>query len=122
MENTGIASETAGPAEGRRRARTAADWAGLTVFAVLVLLVGAFVYLIGPLLAITCAACEDGVRGPLRFADALLAVARVGVPLVVFGTVAGLFHPRGGARAGAVGLGALVVLFVVMLCLGQVTA
>ncbi|WP_306191587.1 MULTISPECIES: hypothetical protein [unclassified Streptomyces] len=49
-------------------------------------------------------------------------LARVGVPVVTLGTVAGVFHPRGGGRAGGIGLGLLGVLFRVTPVLGQITA
>ncbi|MFB6437611.1 hypothetical protein ACFCVY_12650 [Streptomyces sp. NPDC056411] len=104
----------------RRRRRTAGEWAGLAVLAVVVLATGAFVRVVGPLLAIACASCQDGVRGPMRFGDALLDFAEYGVPLVALATVAGIFLPRGGARAGGIGLGVLIVLLVAMVVLGQV--
>ncbi|MFF8590344.1 hypothetical protein ACF061_02680 [Streptomyces sp. NPDC015220] len=119
MENT---THTAAGPQPRSRKRTTADYLGLTALALFVLLSGLVVGGLGPLLAIACDTCQDGVRGPLRFYDALTAVDRVGVPLVTLGTVAGLFHPRGGARAGGIGLGLLAVLFCAMLALGQLTA
>lgn len=102
--------------------RTAAEWLGLVALALFVLLVGAVVGVVGPLLSIACDACQDGVRGPLRFAAALVAPARFGVPLVTLGTVVGVFHPRGGARAGGIGLGLLGVLLCAILALGRITA
>jgi len=116
MENTASTLDTADfDAEPRR---TAADWAGLTVLALLVLFTGGFVGMLGPLLAIACEACQDGVRTP-HFGDALFAVARYAVPFATLGTVVGIFVPKGGARVGGIGLGVLVVLLVAMLVLGQ---
>ncbi|MFC5143312.1 hypothetical protein [Streptomyces aureoversilis] len=125
MENTSTASDTRAPAPGPSRPgvprrRTAGDWIWLAVVAVAVLAVGAFVGVVGPLLAITCPSCEDGVRGPLRFFGGIT-VAWGAVPIVTLGTVIGIFLPRGGARVGAYGLGALVVLLTTMLILGQFT-
>ncbi|MFT9471802.1 hypothetical protein [Streptomyces sp. 11-1-2] len=124
MENTGTASDgAAGPdRRGAPRRRTAAGWAGLIVLAVGVLVLGLFVGLVGPLLAIACGSCPDGVRGPQRFGDALIAITRYAVPFATLGTVMGMFHPRGGARVGGIGLGALVMLLILMLALGQSTA
>ncbi|MFI9240519.1 hypothetical protein [Streptomyces sp. NPDC053079] len=123
MENTGTASVSApGRRPGHRPRRTAADWVGLAVLAVAVLVAGAFVGVLGPLFAIACDSCQDGIRGPLRFGDELMAVAANAVPLATLATVAGIFHPRGGARAGGIGLGALTLLLVVMLSLGRFTA
>ncbi|MGW0081514.1 hypothetical protein [Streptomyces sp. NPDC003393] len=102
--------------------RTAVEWFGLVVLALFVLLADAVVGVVGPLLGIACATCQDGVRGPLRFGGALTALARFGVPLVTLGTLAGVFHPRWGARAGGIGLGLLGVLFRAILALGRVTA
>ncbi|MEU1672493.1 hypothetical protein ABZ752_10740 [Streptomyces roseifaciens] len=127
MENTSTTSDTRASASapapapsrpGALRRRTAGDWVWLVVVAVVVLVVGAFVGVVGPLLAISCASCQDGVRGSLRFGGEM-AVAWGTVPLVTLGTVIGIFVPRGGARVGAYGLGALVVLFTGMLILGQ---
>ncbi|WP_406476604.1 hypothetical protein [Streptomyces sp. NBC_01615] len=112
MENTGIALD---PAEPRP---TAGEWAGRTALALLVLFIGGFVWMLGPLLAIACGDCPDGVRTPSH-GDALITVARGVVPLVTLGTAFGIFVPRGGARVGGIGLGVLVVLFVVVLVLGQ---
>lgn len=126
MENTSTASAPAAPAPGRRPGhrprRTAADWAWLAVLAVVVLVVGAFVGVLGPLFAIACDSCQDGIRGPLRFGDELMAVAVNAVPLATLATVVGIFHPRGGARAGGIGLGVLTSLLVLMLSLGRFTA
>ncbi|GAA1727346.1 hypothetical protein [Streptomyces yatensis] len=125
MENTttaadGAASDgAAGPdRRGAPRRRTAAGWAGLVVLAVVVLVLGVLVGLVGPLFAIACDSCPDGVRGPQRFGDALIATARYVVPLATLGTIVGMFHPRGGARVGGIGLAALVMLLFLMLALG----
>ncbi|MFF0788218.1 hypothetical protein [Streptomyces spiralis] len=122
---SGTTPHTASGATGSARAplaRTAAEWLGLVTLALFVLLVGDVVMVVGPLFSIACDACQDGVRGPLRFGGALIVLARVGVPLVTLGTVAGVFHPRGGARAGGIGLGLLGVLLCAMAALGQITA
>lgn len=100
--------------------RSAADWAGLVLLAVAVLVSGVLVGVLGPLFAIACESCQDGVRSPLRFGDALLA-AQGAVPLTVLGTVVGIFMPRGGARAGGIGLAALAMLLMLMVVLGQFT-
>ncbi|MFE5867309.1 hypothetical protein ACFQ6V_01515 [Streptomyces roseifaciens] len=123
MENTSTASDTPAPALGPSRPgvprrRTVGDWIWLGIVAVVVLAVGAVVGVVGPLLAIACDSCQDGVRGPLRFGGEM-AVTWGAVPLVTLGTVIGIFVPRGGARVGAYGLGALVVLFTGMLIVGQ---
>jgi len=116
MENTASTLDTADfDAEPRR---TAAEWAGLTALAMLVLFTGAFIGMFGPLVAIACDGCQDGVRTP-QFGDALFAVARYAVPFATLGTVVGIFVPKGGARVGGIGLGVLVVLLVAMLVLGQ---
>ncbi|WP_190024571.1 hypothetical protein [Streptomyces hiroshimensis] len=130
MENTSTASDTPAstppsapgpirPAVPPRR--TAADWVWLVVVAAAVIAFGAFAGVLGPLLAIACDSCQDGIRGPLRF-DGVFAAVWGLVPLVTLGTVAGIFLPRGGARVGAYGLGALALLLTVMLILGRITA
>jgi len=120
MEDTRDVSASAAP--GPDRLNTAADWAWRTVLAVGVLVVGAFVGVIGPLLAIACDSCQDGIREPLRFDDALIVIAYYVVPLTTLVTVVGVFLPRRGLRAGGIGLGALLVLLVAMLLLGRFTA
>ncbi len=125
MEDTGTVSDSAAPVPdriGARRRRTAADWAGLAVLAVGVLITGILVGGFGPLLAISCTSCQDGVRSPLRFGDALIAVAWYVVPLTTLGTVVGMFFPRGGARVAGIGMGILAVSLFVMLILGQFAA
>ncbi|MER8161651.1 hypothetical protein [Streptomyces sp. NPDC094472] len=129
MENTGTAADgaafdrAAGPdRRGVPRRRTAAGWAGLVALAVGVLVLGVFVGLVGPLFAIACDSCPDGVRGPQRFGDALIGITRYAVPFATVGTIMGMFHPRGGARVAGIGLGALVMLLFLMLALGQSTA
>jgi hypothetical protein len=113
----------AAPDGGRSRPRrSAADWAGLVVFAAVVMIVGACVGVLGPLFAIACTACQDGVRSPLRFEGALTAVAAYAVPVTTFGTVLGMLLPRGGARVGAAGIGVLVMLLFVILGLGRFSA
>jgi hypothetical protein len=110
--DTDTATDTAPPR------RTAAEWTGLTALALLVMTTGALVGLLGPVLAIACDTCQDGVRTP-HFTEALIAVAQYGVPLTTLGTVFGIFHPRGGARVGATGLGVLVLLLIAVAALGQ---
>lgn len=101
-----------------RSPRTPVAWAGLAFLAALTLVTGLFVGTLGPLLAVSCDTCQDGVRAT-RFADALVQVAQVGVPLTTLATVVGIFLPRGGARAGGAGLCLLVILQVTMLILGR---
>ncbi|MGK5629921.1 hypothetical protein [Streptomyces sp. URMC 123] len=115
MQNVNSAPERDG---GRRR--TALERVGLVALAVVVLLAGVVTGLIGPLLAISCPSCADGVRSPL-FGDALIAVCWYVVPLVTVGTVAAMFLLRNGARAGRIGLGVLAALFFVELALGRIT-
>ncbi|MBO8202827.1 hypothetical protein JW613_31800 [Streptomyces smyrnaeus] len=118
------AAAASGPADGGGAAgqrRTAAEWAGLALLAVVVLLFGAFVHVFGPLLAISCSSCQDGVRSPLRFGEALFAVSAVAVPLTTLGTVVALFAARRGARAGGIGLCALLLLLLAEQLLGQFT-
>jgi hypothetical protein len=127
MENTSAdsASDLVAPGPddiSLRPRRTAAETAGLAFLAIVVLIVGAFIGLFGPLLAIACDSCQDGVRNPLPSASTLIIfIAQCGVPVAVLGTVIGMFHPRGGARAGSIGLGVLVVLQFAMFLLGLVT-
>ncbi|MGW3846415.1 hypothetical protein [Streptomyces fagopyri] len=101
-----------------RPRRTPSEWAALTFLAILVLVTGAVVATLGPLLAVACDTCPDGVRAT-DSADTLVLVARTGVPLATAATVAGIFLPRGGAKAGGTGLGVLVVLMVSLLVLGR---
>jgi hypothetical protein len=119
------APEARGPASSASSAskgsRTAIEWIGLAALAVTVLIAGAFVGLLGPLLAVSCSGCQDGIRSPLRFEEALIAVAFVAVPLTSLGTVVGIFAARRGALAGGIGLCALVLLFVAQQILGQLT-
>ncbi|MFF2997207.1 hypothetical protein ACFVTC_22005 [Streptomyces sp. NPDC057950] len=101
-----------------RARRTPCEWAVLTVLASLVLATGALVATFGPLLAVACDTCQDGVR-TTGSTDALVLLALAGVPLVTLATVAGIFLSRGGAKAAGVGLGALMVLMVVLSALGH---
>ncbi|MFF4352046.1 hypothetical protein [Streptomyces sp. NPDC001530] len=116
MENTGVTFDSA--EIGAEPRRTPVEWVGLTALAMLVLVAGGFVGMFGPLLAIACGTCQDGVRTP-GSGDALIVVAQYAVPLTTLGSVVGIFLPRGGARVGGIGLGVLMVLFVAMLVLGQ---
>ena len=122
MKNNGTAFDPAGldaaDFDGRDR-RTIGDWAWLAFLAVLVMFIGFFVGTFGPLLAIACSSCEDGVRGSLRFSRTFFAVAWYAVPLTTLGTMVGLFFPRGGTRVAVLGLGALALLMVVLMTLGQ---
>lgn len=102
----------------RRPRRSVADWGWLTVLAMGVLAVGFFVGGLGPLFAIACDTCQDGVRNPHSI-DVLIALAWYVVPLTTLGTVVAIFLPRGGGRAGAIGLGVLVALLLLMVSLGQ---
>ncbi|KAF4405401.1 MULTISPECIES: hypothetical protein [Streptomyces] len=112
-------TENGDPGRRPRGGRNAADRAGLAALALLVLGTGAFVGLLGPLLAIACSSCQDGVRSPLVFGEAIVVIARAVLPLAVLGTLVAIFHPRGGARAGGTGLLVLVLIFVLMLFLGR---
>ncbi|WP_326698107.1 hypothetical protein OG909_12620 [Streptomyces sp. NBC_01754] len=124
MENNGTAREStppdAAPSAVPER-RSFADWAWLAFLALLMLVTGLFVAALGPLLAIACSSCQDGVRDPAHF-DVLAAVAWYGVPLTVLGSVVGMFFRRGGTRAAAIGFGVLAVLLVVILALGVTPA
>ncbi|AXK35610.1 hypothetical protein DVA86_26200 [Streptomyces armeniacus] len=82
---------------------------------------GVVVGLLGPLLAIACETCEDGVRNP-RFGDTLITVAQLAVPLTTLAAGAGTFLPRQGVRVGLAGLGTLILLLITMLALGEVAA
>ncbi|MFE9387097.1 hypothetical protein ACFYMO_28310 [Streptomyces sp. NPDC007025] len=114
-------STAAGPAAERPRPRTAAEWSGLVLLAAAVLIFGAMVFVLGPLLAIACSDCQDGVRGPLRFGTALMVTDHVGVPLTTLGTLVAMFAVRRGAQAGGIGLGILLLLLLVQWALGQAT-
>ncbi|WP_327706788.1 hypothetical protein [Streptomyces decoyicus] len=121
MENLNTTSDAGSDipdGSGDRPRRTAADWGWLTVLALGVLIVGFFEAVLGPLFAIACDACQDGVRSPHLF-PLLIAVAWYGVPLTAIGTVVGIYLPRGGGRAGAIGLGVLAALMFVMMLVGR---
>lgn len=125
MENNGTVSASAALGPDRLAEpgnRSAAEWVGLVSLAIAVLVAGVLVGLLGPLFAIACDSCQDGVRSPQRFGDALIAIAQGAVPLTVVATVAGMFLPRGGARVGGIGLGVLVLLLIVMLAIGEAGA
>ncbi|MGY1455260.1 hypothetical protein [Streptomyces sp. SS8] len=121
MENTDTVSSSSSPALGRP-GRTAADWAASAGLAVVVLVTGFLTGVIGPLIAIACGSCQDGVRGPLRFDGALIAVAQYAVPLVTLGTLAGVLASRRYGRVAGAGLGVLAALLVTMPALGRFTA
>jgi hypothetical protein len=97
------------------------DWVWLAFLAVLVMAFGLFVAVLGPLFAIACDTCQDGVRNP-RFIGALTVLAWCVVPLTTVGTAVGLFLPRVGTRVGWIGTGMLFVLLVAILVLGQTPA
>lgn len=123
MENTGTDSDSVAPGpDGLRPRRTADDWAWLAALTVGVLIIGAVVAVAGPLFAIACDSCQDGVSSPLLFGDVIFAVAWYVVPLTTLGTVVGMFLPRGGARVGGIGVGVLIMLLFAMLILAQFTA
>lgn len=88
---------------------------------VALVLVGAFVALLGPLLAVACTDCLDGVRGPLRFPVALLTLAHYVVPLVTVGGLVVMSRSRRRVRAGAVSLCAVLVLALAVMALGRIT-
>ncbi|MGW2628760.1 hypothetical protein ACWC2K_05425 [Streptomyces chattanoogensis] len=46
----------------------------------------------GPLMAIACDSCQNGVRNPL-LGDALIAIAQYAVPITVLGTATGISCP-----------------------------
>ncbi|CAM3182428.1 hypothetical protein ACH4LN_19775 [Streptomyces albus] len=103
----------AGGTAGRRR--TPVEWLGRAALACAALLLGAFLWVFGPLLAISCSSCQDGVRAPSVFVEGLLVVVVGGVPMIALGTVIAVFAARRGARAGGIGLGALALLTLVLL-------
>lgn len=121
MDNSGNAADSPASLEpaGLRPRRTVADWGWLAVLAMGVLAAGFVVGVIGPLFAIACDTCQDGVRNP-RFVKVLITLAWYVVPATTLGTVVGIFLPRGGARAGVIGLGALMVLLIAMVFIGRV--
>ncbi|MGH4033539.1 hypothetical protein ACQB60_31925 [Actinomycetota bacterium Odt1-20B] len=98
---------------------TPGDWVWRAFLAVLVTAFGLLVAGLGPLLAISCNTCQDGVRNP-RYDEALMTLAWRVVPLVTLSTVMGLFLPRAGFRVGWIGAGLLVVLLAAILTLGQI--
>ncbi|MFI6349498.1 hypothetical protein [Streptomyces sp. NPDC050560] len=106
---------------GQTRRPSPGDLAWRAFLAVLVMAFGWFVGVVGPLFAIACTSCQDGVRDP-RFYGALTTLAWYVVPLTVVGTVVGLFLPRAGARAGWTGTGVLFVLLIAIVALGQAPA
>ncbi|MEU9482564.1 hypothetical protein AB0D83_02665 [Streptomyces decoyicus] len=121
MENNSTTSHSGSDipdGSGDRPRRAAADWGWLTVLALGVLVVGFFEAVLGPLFAIACDSCRDGVRNP-HLSYLLIAVAWYGVPLTAIGTVVGIYLPRGGGRAGAIGLGVLAALMFVMVIIGR---
>lgn len=91
------------------------------LLAVTVVVTGFLTATLGPLMAVACGSCQDGVRGSLRFDDALIALAHYGVPLTTAATLVAMLVGRRSVRTGVVGLGVLVALIVVMLVLGRLT-
>lgn len=104
---------------GNRRWQLVAEWAWAALLAAGVLVIGLFVAVIGPLFALACDSCQDGLRGQLRFQGAFFAVAWFAVPLTAVGTAVAIFFPRGGTRAAFIGVGVLAMLQLVMMTLGQ---
>ncbi|MDI3421747.1 hypothetical protein [Streptomyces luteolus] len=99
----------------------AVDMVARVMLAVLTLGFGFAVKLFGPLLAIACDSCQDGVR-TMRFAGVIEFLSGyVLLPVTLAAAVAFLI-PDGGVKAGAIGLCVLGMLFFVMLALGQVAA
>ncbi|MER6914160.1 hypothetical protein ABT354_21000 [Streptomyces sp. NPDC000594] len=84
-----------------------------------VLLAGLAVFLIGPLLAVACGSCQDGVRS-VRLEGVLLAIRDFAVPITVITTLIGVFAARHGGRAGCAGLGALGLLLAAMVLVARV--
>ncbi|MFG2208550.1 hypothetical protein [Streptomyces sp. NPDC048638] len=112
------------PAPARQRVtnrRTAADWTWQLVLAMAVLAAGVLTGTTGPLMALACDTCQDGIRGPLPFGEVLNDIARYAVPLTTLGTIFGIFLSRHAARAGGIGLGVLAALLIAMTALGRFT-
>ncbi|MFD9500482.1 hypothetical protein [Streptomyces sp. NPDC060035] len=125
MKNTGADLDSADLDPeyfGNRRWQVAAEWAWPAFLAAGVLVIGLFVGVLGPLLALACDSCQDGIRGRLRFQGAFFAVAWFAVPLTASGTAVGVFFPRGGTRVAVIGTGVLAVLQLVMMVLGHYAA
>ncbi|SES34115.1 hypothetical protein [Streptomyces qinglanensis] len=115
-------STAAGPAAQSPHPRTAAERIGLLFLAAVVLGFGAVVFVFGPLMAIACSSCQDGVRSPIRFETALMATDLVGVPMTTLCTLVTIFTVQRAARAAGIGLGILLLLLLVQLGLGQAAA
>ncbi|MCS0636185.1 hypothetical protein NX801_11020 [Streptomyces sp. LP05-1] len=94
---------------------------GLLLLALLVLAAGAITAVVGPLFAIACDSCRDGVR-PARFTGALIGAAPYASLLLSLGTVIAMFARRDGVRVALIGLGALAALLFTMVFLGQAGA
>ncbi|MGK5732058.1 hypothetical protein [Streptomyces sp. URMC 124] len=125
MENTSTTSDAPAPADAPVRPavpsrRTAGQWLWSAVVAAAVLVTGVVAGILGPLLAIACDSCQDGVRGPMRFGGEF-ALVWAAVPVVTLGSVIGTFLPRGGARVGGYGIGILVFLVAMMQLVGRYT-
>lgn len=122
MKNTGADSRSV-PLDlenfGDRRWQVLADAAWSAFLAAGVLVVGLLVGGLGPLVALACDSCQDGIRGQLRFQGAFFAVAWFAVPLTAVGTAVGVFFPRGGTRMAVIGTGVLLLLQLVMMVLGR---
>ncbi|MDI3417990.1 hypothetical protein [Streptomyces luteolus] len=79
---------------------------------------GFAVKLFGPLLAIACDSCQDGVR-TLRFGGAIEILSDYVVPVVTLVTAVAFLAPDDGVKAGVIGLAILGALFFVMVALGH---
>ncbi|WP_019544228.1 hypothetical protein [Streptomyces sulphureus] len=99
-----------------------ADWAGRAVLVLVLVVAGAFTTVFGPLFAVACSSsspsCEDGIRSSLPLDGALVMACLYLAPAVTLASVVGVLVPRGGAKAGAVGLAALVGVFVLTVASG----
>lgn len=120
--STAASEPTTEPGDRADHKLTAKSWLTLTLLPLTVLVTGAFVGLFGPLFAIACGSCQDGIRSPLRFDGLLLALAFGAVPLTTLASIVGIYLARRGARAGGIGLAVLGGLFLLMLFLGQFTS
>ncbi|MEK8143755.1 hypothetical protein NKH18_22315 [Streptomyces sp. M10(2022)] len=121
MKDTAAASDSADPDLELLRSpylSTIADWAWRVFLAVGVLIIGLVAATLGPLFAVACDTCQDGVHGELRFKARSSPSPGTGCHSPLWRRRSPSSSP-GGTRAALIGIGVMALLLLVLMALGE---